>query len=453
MLDLIIKNGTLVTSHSVIPHTHIFVQNGRIEGMSWSDDLPQAKEVIDATGLHVLPGLIDPHVHYREPGVSYKEDFTHGTKAAAAGGITCVIDMPNVLPPTDSVEALDMKKAAAEGNSWVDWGTYAVLLEKRTQNIKALADAGVLGFKIFLGETVGNLEAPSDGEILDAWATMSETGLRCGLHCENNGILRWLRDKYQAEGRKDPLAFPQHRPPVCEVEAIQRAALYAKYTNAKIMVYHLSSGDGVDCIRDWKDKGVDIMAETGPHYLIMNENDMVNFNLGSLLKMNPPVRGGWHAQKLWQGLKDGTVDVLGTDHSPHTEEEKMLANPMENIWKAIPGWPGVETNVALMLTQVNNGMLSLPEYVRLQSEMPAKAWGLYPRKGHLNKGADADITIIDMNKEAVIDRTKLQSKPKVTPFHGFHTKGAAVYTIVRGKVQMKDGVVVGGALGRFQKPC
>lgn len=452
MLDLIIKNGTVVTSHSVMPHTHVFIKDGKIEGMSWSDDLPQAKKVIDATGLHVLPGLIDPHVHYREPGVSYKEDWTHGSKGAVAGGITCVIDMPNVLPPTDSVEAVQAKLDIAKGNAWCDWGTYAVLLEKRTGNIKSLAEAGVLGFKIFLGETVGNLEAPSDGEILDAWEVMSETGLRCGLHCENNGILRWRRDKFQAAGRKDPLAFPEHRPPVCEVEAIQRAALYAKHTNAKLMVYHLSSGEGADAVREWKAKGVDIMAETGPHYLILNKNDMETFKLGGLMKMNPPVHGGWHSFKLWQALRDGTVDVLGTDHSPHTEAEKCVDDPMSDIWKPVPGWPGVESNVQLMLTQVNAGMLTLPDYVRVQSENPARAWGLYPRKGHLGKGADADITIVDMNKEGMIDKNKHQSKPKLTPFHGFRTKGAAVYTIVRGTVQMKDGIVVGGPIGNFQKP-
>lgn len=451
MLDLIVKNGTLVTSHSVMPHTHVLVKDGKVVGLSWRDELPEAKRVIDATGLHVLPGLIDPHVHFRVPGVDYKEDFEHGSKAAVAGGITTVIDMPNVKPPTSDVESLQMKIDAGRGNSWCDWGTYAVMLEGKGDQIIPLVEAGVLGFKIFLGATVGNIPAPSDGEILEQWAIMAETGRRCGLHAEDNSILFYLADKLKKEGRVDPLAFVEHRPPVAEVEAISRAALFAKYTGAKILIYHLSSGDGVDCIRDWKDRGVDIMAETGPHYLITNQYDMVNFDLGTLLKMNPPVRGGWHAQKLWEGLRDGTVDVIGTDHSPHTEEEKMLDNPMGEIWKAQPGWPGVETNVPLMLTQVNYGQLTLPQYVRVQSEMPAKAWGMWPEKGNLNKGADADITIVDMNKEGVIDRHKIHSKPKVTPFDGFHYKGAPVYTIVRGHVQMENGVVVGEPIGQYVK--
>lgn len=441
MLDLIIKNGTIVSPSKSL-RAHLLVKDGKVEGYSVSDDLPEAREVIDATGLYVLPGLIDPHVHFREPGLEYKEDWPTGSAAAAAGGITCVIDMPNVTPPTWDVESYNIKLERARGRSYVDYGIYAVIVEGSKDNILPLADAGVVGYKIFIGETVGKIPAPVDGEIIDAWKIMRETGLRCGVHAEDNSILFYLREKLQKEGRKDPLAHLESRPVVAEVEAIQRAILFAKEAGSKLMIYHLSSGPGAEAVRRGKEDGVDVMAETGPHYLLMSADDMISRGLGSMLKMNPPVREKEHGEALWRALLDGTVDVIGTDHSPHTAEEKMEANPMEDIWKAVPGWPGVETNVPLMLTQVNEGRMTLNHYVRVQSENVARAWNMWPQKGNLNKGADADITIVDMNKEGVIDKNKLHSKVHVSPFHGFRVKGMPVYTIVRGRVVMKDGEIV-----------
>jgi dihydroorotase len=169
--------------------------------------------------------------------------------------------------------------------------------------------------------------------------------------------------------------------------------------------------------------------------------------------MNPPIRAKEHGEALWRGLLDGTIEVIGTDHSPHTPEEKMAENPMDDIWKAIPGGPGVETNVPLMLTQVNAGRIGINQYVKVQAEGPARAWNLWPRKGNLGRGADGDVTIVDMRKEGVIDRNKLHSKSKVTAFHGFRVKGMPVYTIVRGNVVMKNGEIYGGPAGQLLRPC
>jgi allantoinase len=450
-VDLIVKNGTIVSSAASY-RGHVLVQDGKVLGVRVRDDLPQAKKVIDATGLHVLPGLIDPHVHFRVPGLEYKEDFDTGSQAAACGGITTIIDMPNVVPPTGNVEGFHAKVACADGKSYVDYGIYAVIVEGNSPEILPLADAGVVGYKIFLGETVGNIPAPQDGEIIDAWRIMAGTGLRCGVHAEDNGILLYLRKKLQDQGRKDPLAHLESRPAVAEAEAISRAIMFAREAKSKLMIYHMSAAEGVALVRQGKDSGVDVVGETGPHYLIMEGDDMVRMQLGSLLKMNPPVRSREHAEALWRGLLDGTIEVIGTDHSPHTREEKMFDNPMGDIWKAVPGWPGVETNVPLMLTQVNAGRMSLQQYVKVQAEGPARAWNLWPRKGHLGHGADADITIVDLRKEGTIDQDKLHSKSKVTPFHGFRVKGMPVYTIVRGRVVMENGELVGKPVGQLQKP-
>jgi allantoinase len=451
VVDVIIKNGTIVTPLSTT-RGHVLIKDGKVLEIMVRDTLPEAREVIDATGLHVLPGLIDPHVHFRSPGLEYKEDWDTGSQAAAAGGITTVIDMPNVLPPTSNVEGFEAKLVCAK-KSYVDYGLYAVIIEGNMDQILPLAEAGVVGYKIFLGETVGNIPAPQDGEIIDAWRIMAQTGLRCGVHAEDNGIILYLRKKLQAQGRKDPLAHLESRPAVAEAEAISRAILFAREAGSKLMIFHMSAAEGVELIRRAKDSGVDVVGETGPHYLIMEGEDMVRRGLGSLLKMNPPIRAKEHGEALWRGLLDGTIEVIGTDHSPHTPEEKMAENPMDDIWKAIPGGPGVETNVPLMLTQVNAGRIGINQYVKVQAEGPARAWKLWPRKGNLGRGADGDVTIVDMRKEGVIDRNKLHSKSKVTAFHGFRVKGMPVYTIVRGNVVMKNGEIYGGPAGQLLRPC
>ncbi len=451
VFDLIIKNGTIVTPLASY-RGHVLITRGKVMDIMVRGDLPQAREVIDAEGLHVLPGLIDPHVHFRSPGLEYKEDWDTGSQAAAAGGITTVIDNPNVIPPTGDVEAFHRKLECARDVSYVDYGITAVIMEGNLDKIIPLAEAGVVGYKVFMGETVGNIPSPSDGEILEAWKIMRETGLRSTVHAEDSGIIHYLRNKLQREGRKDPLAHLESRPAVAEAEAIQRAILFAREAHSKLMIYHMSSRDGVELVRRAKADGVDVTAETGPHYLLLEGQDMVRQRLGSLMKMNPPIRSREHGEALWEGLLDGTIDAIGTDHSPHTLEEKMADDPMGDIWKAIPGWPGVETNVPLMLTQVNAGRLTLNRYVKLQAEGPARGWSLWPRKGNLDRGADADVTIVDMTETGVVDQENLHSKNKITPFHGWHVKGMPVYTIVRGTAVMKYGKICGRPAGQLITP-
>jgi dihydroorotase len=451
---MLIKNGSIVSPASTV-RGHLVIDQGKVREVRLRDGgLPEAETVIDAAGLFVLPGLIDPHVHFRTPGLEYKEDFTTGSAAAVAGGITTVIDMPNVVPPTATVEALDAKLECARGSSYCDYAIYAVLVEGSIPHIEPLAQAGVCGFKIFMGETIGNIPPPSDGEIIDQWRVMAGTGLRCGVHAEDNSILFYLRDKLQKEGRKDPLAFLESRPPVAEAEAIQRAILFAREAGSRLMIYHMSSRQGVEILRRAKADGdVDVRGETGPHYLLFDGRDMVRMGLGSLLRMNPPVRESEHGEALFAALLDGTIDVIGTDHSPHTREEKCYEDRMGDIWKPLSGWPGVETNVPVMLTVVNEGRMSLNQYVRVQSENPARCWNLYPRKGNLAPGADGDVTIVDMGREGVIDENALHSKHKLSPWHGWKVKGLPVSTIVRGVMVARDGQPLDGRrIGEFVTP-
>src|SRR3989441_3204617 len=314
-VDLIVKNGTIVTPLSS-RRGHVLINDGQILDILVGDAPPSAREVIDASGLYVLPGLIDPHVHFRAPGLEYKEDFDTGSQAAACGGITTVLDMPNVVPPTSDVEGFDAKVACAQGRSYVDYGIYAVIVEGNLDQILPLADAGVVGYKIFLGETVGNIPAPQDGEILDAWRIMAGTGLRSGVHAEDNGIILYLRKKLQAQGRKDPLAHLESRPSVAEAEAISRAILFAREAKSRLGIPPMSSADGVELVRHGKDTGVDVVAETCPHYLLLEGEDMVRMGLVSLMKMNPPVRSKEHGEALWRGVLAGGIHVIGTHPSP-----------------------------------------------------------------------------------------------------------------------------------------
>lgn len=453
-VQLLIKNGSVVSPSSTV-RGNLVIDDGKVKDILLHDgDLPEAETTIDATGLHVLPGLIDPHVHFRVPGLDYKEDFNTGSQAAVCGGITTIIDMPNVKPPTADVESLQLKLECANGNSYCDFAIYAVLVEGSGPNILPLAEAGVCGYKIFMGETIGNIPAPSDGEIIEQWRIMSETGLRCGVHAEDNSILFYLRDKLQQEGRKDPLAFLESRPAVAEAEAMQRAILFAREAGSKLMIYHMSSMEGVEILRRAKQEGhVDVTGETGPHYFLFDGRDMVRMSLGSLLRMNPPVRTAEHGEALFAGLLDGTIDVIGTDHSPHTREEKCYDDRMGDIWKPLSGWPGVETNVPVMLTVVNEGRMTLQQYVKVQAENPARCWNLWPQKGNLAPGADGDITIVDMKREGVIDEENLHSKHKLSPWHGWKVSGMPVYTIVRGNVVAKDGeITTPEPEGRFTTP-
>jgi len=445
MYDLIITHGQVVTPETTLSAS-VLVQDGKIAGLMSGESLPSGREIYDAAGLYVLPGLIDIHVHFRDPGLTYKEDFGTGSLAAAYGGITTVLDMPNVNPPTATVESFQAKLVEASKKSYVDFGILGVVIEDNIDHLEALAEAGVVGFKIFMGETVGRLPTPSDGGIIEAMKIIARTGLRVGVHAEDNSILRYYTEKLKAAGRTDPVAHVEARPNIAEQEGIARAILFAEHAGARLHIYHLSSKEGVDLVRAAKRRGLDVTAETGPHNLLLDYTYM--HKVGSVLKINPPVRTPEDRQRLWEGLLDGTVDAIATDHSPHTREEKLK----DNIWDAISGFCGVESNVPLMLTQVNAGKLTLNHYVKVASEGPARAFNLYPQKGCLRLGSDADITIVDLNKAGVIRAEELHSKNKVTPFDGFPVQGQPVTTLIRGKFVLRDGQVTGPPSGQLVRP-
>jgi dihydroorotase len=444
-VDLIVRNGTVVTS-TASQESDLAIRDGQFVaiGARGSLDVPAA-EVFDASGLHVLPGVIDGHVHFREPGYEYKEDFGSGSRAAVMGGVTTVLDMPNTNPTTATPQDALTKIRLAESKSFCDFGLIGLLVSENVDQLRPMAEQGlVVGFKAFLGITIGAIPAPHDGALLDGMREIAATGLRLGFHAENNDIMEHLIRRLQAAGRTDPLAHVESRPVIAEVESINRMGLFARHTGCPVHIFHLSSRDGLAMIAEWRAKGVDYTCETGPHYCFLTSGDMET--LGARLRMNPPVREPGHGDALLAGLAGGEVDGIATDHSPHTHEEKL--DP--DIWKAISGFAGVETSVRLFLTYgVNTGRMTLQQYVRASSEGLARAWGLWPRKGAIQVGSDADLTIVDLARDDVIQEERLHGKNNLNPFEGHRTKGAPVATIVRGRVVMRDGELVGPPAGRL----
>ena len=430
-IDLVVRNGVVVTPTNSF-EGGVAIDDGIIVAVGQDSDLPDAENILDAGGSYIFPGLLDPHVHFRDPGLTYKEDFTTGSTAAVFGGITSVLDMPNVKPITADPEQILLREQLIHEKAYCDIMLVGVVVQNNPDQIIPMAKAGAIGFKIFLGSTIGNIPAPDDGVLVDALGHVAETGLRIGFHAENDQILQHRTRQLIAAGRTDARAFVESRPAICEAESIQRMALFAKYTGTKIHIYHLSSKDGLDMIEEHRKKGIDITTETGPHYMYLSEEDMDEF--GVVMRMNPPVRSKEHGAALWEGVLDGRVNFIADDHSPHTEEEKM-----KGIWEAISGFVGVETLMQVMWSEgvVKRGM-SVNHFVRVCSENGARAWDCYPQKGSLEVGTDGDVTIFDPNQKWQIDRQELHSKGKVTPWHLWEGEGMPIGTIVRGNVAMWD---------------
>ena len=437
--DLVITGATVVT-HTASLNAAVAIRGGRILAIGEQAAMPAARETLDATGLHLLPGAIDVHVHFREPGYTHKEDWQTGTAAAAAGGVTTVFEMPNVNPPTATPEALTLKLEAAM-KAHVDYGIYGLLAEDNIEQLEALIEGGVAGFKCFMGNTFGNLPSPSTGAMLEGFEIIAGHGLRIALHAETASIMARREKRLQAAGRSDPLAHLASRPAVVAVEAVARAAILAEWTGARIHVLHISSADELRPLREAKARGVDITGETCPHYLLFDERAYAEQQ--GIIRVNPPVRERNHQLGLWEGLRDGTIDMIATDHAPHAPAEKLR----NDIWSVDCGFPGVETQMPLMLTQVRAGRLSLTDYVRLSSTNPARAFGLYPAKGALLPGSDADIALVDLECADTVAAERFRSRSKITPFEGMKVVGMPVHTLVRGRFVMKDRSVVEDSRG------
>lgn len=437
--DLQLTGGTVVSGRGQTC-ADVSIRDGVILAMGAAGTLPPARETVDVSGKFLLPGAIDAHVHFREPGYTHKEDWATGTAAAAMGGTTTVFEMPNTNPPTRTAREMAEKQKAAK-KAFVDFGLYGLLAEDNLDEIDGLVSQGANAFKCFMGNTFGNLPSPSTGAMLHGFERVARHGLRISLHAETASIMAWRQQRLAAAGLNSPLHHIGARPDIVAVEAVSRAANLAEWTGARIHVLHISSAAELRPLAEAKARGVDITGETCPCYLLLSTADYAR--LGSVIRVNPPVRGPADSMAIWDALMSGVVDMIATDHAPHTLEEKTK----EIIWEADCGFPGVETQMPLMLDQVARGRMTLQDYVRISAEAPARAFGLWPTKGCIEVGAHADIAVVDMDRSETIRASALHSKGKVTPFDGQKVRGIPIHTLVRGQFVQRDRKLVEGMRG------
>ena len=438
-MDLVVRGGTLVSSEGR-SNAGLAVRDGVIVAIAEDRLLPHAAETIDATGLYILPGVIDAHVHFRDPGNTDDEDWQTGSAAAACGGVTTVFDMPSTNPAVDNAAHFRLKDKLASEKSYVDYGLYGLLGAHNLAELEALSESGVVGFKCFMSSSLsGRLPAPDDGVMYEAFQRIARLGQRCIVHAENLDIVTHRERQLKAAGRTDARAHAEARPPIAAAEAVARAILFAESVGMLLHIAHESSADALPHIAAARSRGLDVTVETCPQYLLLTDDDLAE--QGGVLRCNPPIRARGHDAALWQAIDKGLIDILTTDHAPHSIAQKTRSN----IWDNSCGLLGVESLLPLMLTEVRRGRLTLERLVALCSTNPAKVWNLYPGKGALCVGADADMVLVDMNRSSRIDQSKLHSKQRVSGWHGRSIEGLPVRTIVRGKTVMLNSELVGAA--------
>jgi dihydroorotase len=442
--DLLVKNGVVVTS-SGLQKLDILIINGVIEALG-RDLQRNGVEVLDARRLLILPGVVDEHVHMREPGLTYKEDFETGTAAAAVGGVTTILDMPNTIPPVDSSRKLREKRRLLEDKAYVDFGLYGVLHNSNIDEIEEMWNEGAVGFKVFLGPTTGNIPPPLDKTLIEALEKSAVHGFTLAFHAENYSLVEYYTEKIKKAGLNNPEAYPDSRPNICEEEAVSRILTLTRKTGGKAVIVHTSTIEAVSLIKEAKMRSIKAYCETCPQYLLLDRKAYRRF--GSLVKINPPLRDEDDQKALWSGLREGIIDTIGSDHAPHTYEEKTVGN----VWEAAAGFIGVETLLPLMLDSALKGLIPIEKIPLLLSENPAKIFGIYPKKGCINVGADGDLIIVDPAQEDEIKAEKLHSKHKITPYDGMKIKGRIKYTILRGVKIVEDGEIIKHKMGRFIKP-
>lgn len=457
-MKTVVAGGTIVTS-SGRRRADVVCDDGRVvevvEPRRWS---MAECDVIDAAGHHVLPGLIDPHVHSRDPGMTNKEDFAHATRAAAAGGITTILEMPNAIPAVIDPDVLRDRALAHAVTAHVDFGLWGLALGRDSAPLLPdLRDAGAVAMKVFWGfyfdrgsgqliysERDGRSRAAappaSTGEMWELLAAAAACGITVGVHCEDRTILDAAARRHSRP--EDYEALLQSRPDVAESAAVAALIELVRDTGAHGHVLHVSSARSADLIRRARADGLPVSGETCPHYLTLTADDYST--IGPAMKIFPPVRRKSDQEALWAALLDGTIASIGSDHAPHSAAERSQAFADQPA-----GAVGVETMVPVMLDQVSRGRISLPRLVEVLSEATAKTFGLYPRKGAIIPGADADFTIVDLQRRWTIRNERLHSKTKLSPWHGRSGLGAPVTVVLRGRVVARDGEPVGKPSGTF----
>ncbi len=443
MSALVIRGGTVVLPTGQRP-ADIAVENGVISAIG--SEVRDQGEIIDATGLVVLPGLVDAHVHFNEPGRADWEGWDAGTRGAAAGGVTTVLEMPlNAHPPTTTAAAFDEKVAVASQKALVDFGLWGGMIPDNLQHLDTLHQRGVVGFKAFMSHSgIDDFPRVPDGVLAIGLKVAARLNAIVGVHAESQEMI-------ETHGAPNPLGWCRARPAAAEIDAIGRLLVCMRGAKGvRAHVVHVSCADGLAVVDAARNKGVSITAETCPHYLAFTEQDFER--VGPALKCAPPIRDGATREALWQEVLAGRVDLIGSDHSPCPAADKHKG--AADIWQAWGGVAGIQATLPVLLTDgVHARGLTLERVAFLTATSPAQVFGLFPRKGAIAIGADADFAIVDAAQPWTFGPSELQTKSGVSAYLGREFTGKVVRTIVRGRTVFVDGNVVGEpGWGQLVKP-
>jgi dihydroorotase len=434
--DLVIRSATVVGTDGVGP-ADVGVRGSQIADIG---DLAQAsaREVLHAEGLHLLPGVIDTQVHFREPGWPEKEDIESGSRAAVVGGVTSYFEMPNTNPPTIDESTLADKLARAAGRSWANYGFF---IGASPENVGRLAELealpGTPGIKLFMGSSTGDLVVAEPGLLREV---VRNGRRRMSVHAESEAILAQEKAARQARAGLSVADHPIVRPARAAVEAVAALVELCRQTRRPIHILHVASADEIPLISRAKQEGLPITAEVTPQHLMFCDADYAR--LGTLIQQNPPIRSERDRAALWAALSDGVFDVFGSDHAPHTLQEKARDYP-----NSPSGMPGVQTMLPILLDWVNEGRLTLQQVVRMTSELPARLFGVRD-KGGIAPGLDADLVLVDLRHRWTIERRWVESRAGWSPFEGMTISGKPIATVVGGVISLRDGEIVGTPAGR-----
>lgn len=446
-LDLLLRGGTVVTAADSQP-ADIGISGGRIAALQTNLDA-SSREVIDARTLHILPGLIDAHVHFNEPGRTDWEGLETGSRALAAGGATTFFDMPlNAHPPTVDAASFDQKFRAAQAGSVVDFAFWGGLVPANLDRLEELAERGVVGFKAFMcASGIQDFENVDDGILREGMKRAARLKKIVAVHAESETMTRELTDRALRAGKTGVRDFLDSRPIEAELDAIERALSVAGETGCALHVVHVSCGAGVALIAAAQKLGVDVSCETCPHYLTLTEEDALE--LEAMAKCAPPLRPVAARETLWRHVVAGHITTIGSDHSPALPEMKKDANFFK-IWGGISG---AQHTLPLLLTEgCVKREVALPALNRLLSFNVARRFGLSPAKGEIKIGADADLTLVDLNARFTVEREDLFYRHRQSPYVGRPLRGRVVQTLLRGHTIFKDGNIVSKPLGQLVKP-
>ena len=444
MDDLIFSNASILTEKGIIEGS-LAVKDGKITAVGAKSGR-SAKRTVDIGGKLIAPGLVDLHVHFREPGFTQKEDFLTGTRAAAAGGVTTVVDEPNNSPVTNSLATIEGKRRIIEGKAYVDYSLQMAVYADVLDEIRKAREAGIVAFPVFdeLGDRPTGME--NTGILYEALRRIKEVDGLALLNCRESDLVIKTMDGLKESGRNTLADYMDHFPHVAESLGGAKRILLAHDVGVRAHFREVSTAETVQMIRAMKGYMGKITAEVRPDHLFLNHEN--TRNLGPYAQQWTPLRTKADSDALWEALNDDTINVIASDHATHAEEEKKKG--LDNIWKSPPGLPAIESMLPLLLTAVNGGRLGLERLFECASTNPAKVLGLYPRKGTIKVGSDADLVVIDLEKESVIRGDNSNAKTHWTPYEGWKVKGVPVATYVRGIETYIDGEITGEpGQGRF----